>query len=189
MIRIHPDAVSSGQISSKLWLCEELERLNLSEPRVIWLLGGWYGMAGFLLLSRARMNIRCIRSFDIDPEATRTADLLNENWVWKDWQFKAFTRDANALSYSGEEYGEAPDILVNTSTEHFGSREWFANIPSGKIVALQSTDMAHEDHFWGKGGLDELREMFPLRESLYEGSLKFEYPDRQFSRFMRIGMK
>jgi hypothetical protein len=86
------DAFSSGQIGSKLWLCEESEKC-FETIDTIWIYGGWYGLTAFLLKSRNKINIGKIRSFDIDPSCESTADLINENWVYSDWQFKATTKD------------------------------------------------------------------------------------------------
>lgn len=185
---VNIDAWSSGQIGSKLWLCRELERLNPVNP-VIWILGGWYGLLAFLLLSRERVNIKHIRSFDLDRDVERPANFVNENWVWREWQFKAFTFDANNLTYHDNEFGPSPDIIINTSTEHFTSFDWFKNIPHGKMVVLQSTDMIHDDHLFAVRSMEEFRELFPLSQCLYQGELEFCYPESRFKRFMLIGIK
>ena len=49
-IYINSEAFSSGQISSKLWLCEQLENIPFDKPQIIWIYGGWYGILSFLLL-------------------------------------------------------------------------------------------------------------------------------------------
>ena len=71
----HVDAWSSGQIGSKLWLCQELEKLPALEnrPQTVWILGGWEGTLGFLMLARGKIPIEKLRSFDLDPESTRAA--------------------------------------------------------------------------------------------------------------------
>jgi len=183
------DAFSSGQIGSKLWLCQELEKIRFAQPQSIWILGGWYGVLAFLLLSRERIPIAKIRSFDLDESANRLADILNENWVWRDWKFKAVTKDANSLVYGEGESSPPPDIVINTSTEHFESREWFERIPKGVIVALQSNDMDHEDHVANVRTTAELEARFPLTDRLYSGERPFVYPTWRFRRFMTIGRK
>jgi len=91
---LHRDAFSSGQISSKLWLCEELERTRWTSNETA-IYGGWYAVTAFLLLSRSKFKVHRIRSYDIDAGCEPMADLLNENWVWQDWKFKAVTADCN----------------------------------------------------------------------------------------------
>jgi len=191
---VHRDAWSSGQVSSKIWLCQQLERLAESEQlpaQVIWILGGWHGVLSFLLLSRERFPIAHIRSFDADPRQERTADLLNENWVWNGWRFKAQTADANQLDYHSADLwtSRQPDLVINTSSEHFDSREWFERIPLGTLVAIQSNDMAIEEHVNCVRSVEELRAKFEMSQVYYSGDLRFEYPDLAFTRFMLIGRR
>ena len=184
------DAFSSGQISSKIWLCEELEKMAFATPQRIWVLGGWHGMASFLLLSRNRMPVDHIRSFDIDESTQPVADTILENWVWQGWKFKAFVHDCNELEYvGGNEWGNTPALVINTSVEHFSSNAWFDRIPSGTVVALQCNNMIHDDHHSCVGSLEQMVETYPLSGIKYQGQLDFNYPGWGFSRFMIIGTK
>ena len=180
------DAFSSGQISSKLWLCKEIEKLPITSPQTIWVFGGWYGVASMLLLSRETLPIKSIRSFDLDPICESIADSLLENWVWQEWKFKAMTADCNQIKYN--EYN-LPDIIINTSTEHFDSMNWFNNIPSNTTVVLQSNNMPHDDHISCFENVDEFVDHFPLTNIFYKGKLDFKYPNWEFSRYMIIGKK
>lgn len=179
---IHKDAFSSGQIGSKLWLCKELEKLFDSVDN-IWIYGGWYGITAFLLKCRANLKIEKIKSYDIDPHCEAVADMINENWVYDNWQFKAFTEDCNKL------IPDEADLIINTSTEHFDSLEWFTNIPKGKVVVLQGNNMPHEDHHVTSGNLKEFQNQFELSQLLFAGEKEFVYPDWKFTRFMIIGIK
>lgn len=178
------DAFSNGQIDSKLWLCTELEQLFESID-TIWIYGGWYGITALLLRSRDRIKIKKICSFDIDPAVEKIADTINENWVFKDWQFKAFTDDCNSLKPTEQ----TPDLIINTSTEHFESMEWWDNIPKGKIVALQGNNMKHDDHVIHFSNLTSFVNRFPVTSILYQGQLDFAYPTWKFTRFMLIAVK
>ena len=74
-MNIDKDAFSSGQIGSKIWLCEELEKTGwLSDFTYIY--GGWHGITAFLLLSRGKFQVNRIRSIDIDPAAEPIADMI-----------------------------------------------------------------------------------------------------------------
>ena len=181
-ISICYDAFSSGQVSSKLWLCEELEKLNWIS-NLTYIYGGWYGITAFLLLTRGKFNVNKIRSLDVDPACQPIADLLNENWVWQEQKFKAFTQDCN--NYSGQ-YG---DLVINTSTEHFESNEWFDRLAPGTRVVLQGNDMPHEDHFTHSETLDQFVEQFPLSVIDFAGTKEFVYPTWSFKRHMLIGIK
>ena len=181
-MKIDKDAFSSGQISSKLWLCEELEKLYTNIDNIA-IYGGWYGITAFLLRSRNNIEIKKIRSYDIDPKCEAIADLINENWKWQDWQFKAMTADCNLLRT------ENVDLIINTSCEHFENLEWFNNIPIGTHVALQGADMDHSDHVYKFDNLEQFATTFQLTSIDYIGSKTFNYPDWNFTRFMLIGIK
>lgn len=179
---VDKDAFSNGQIDSKLWLCEELERMGWFSS-MTHIYGGWHGVLGFLLLSRGRFQVHKIRSLDIDPSCQPIADMINENWVIKDWQFKALTQDCNTWK------GPFADLIINTSTEHFDSMEWFDRIPAGTRVVLQGNNMPHDDHVVTTNSLKEFKDRYPLNKYMFEGSKDFMYPDWKFTRFMTLGVK
>jgi hypothetical protein len=181
---VDKDAFSSGQISSKIWLCEELEQL-FDQIDTIWIYGGWYGLSAFLLQSRGNIQIGKIRSYDLDPECQAIADMVNENWVIDNWKFKAKTQDCNLLDLDWH----GPDLVINTSTEHFESLDWWNSIPKGTTVALQGNNMPHDDHHIHTSSLDEFVSAFPLSTVQYTGQREFTYPDWKFTRFMLIGIK
>jgi hypothetical protein len=176
------DAFSNGQIDSKLWLCRELEKLKWTS-KLTHVYGGWYGILAFLLLSRD-FPVEQIRSFDQDPTCEEVADIINENWVIKEWQFKAITADCNQPVP-----GSIPDLVINTSTEHFVNMQWFDNILPGTRVVLQGNNLVHDDHFGNAQDLSEFENKFKLKKVVYRGTLDFSYPDWNFTRYMIIGYK
>lgn len=186
---IDTDSFSSGQIGSKIWLCEKLEQSFGTSIENVWVLGGWYGLASFLLLSRGILTIQHVRSFDIDPTCETVADNLLNYWVWQQWKFKAFTKDCNKLDFKSNEYGPSPTLVINTSCEHFNDMEWFNRIPNGTKIALQTNDMIHDDHVSNVASLDDVKNQYPLSKIKFEGIKTFNYPDWSFNRFMLIGYK
>ncbi len=189
IIKISRDVYSSGQVESKLWLCRQVEKLLYSQKaQTIWVLGGWVGLLSFLLLSRERLEIKSIRSFDTDFLLEKLADIINGNWVWKDWQFKAKTADCNNLNYKDKSFSDSdePDLIINTSVEHFKSDEWYKNIPYGKTVVLQSCDLKHKDHINCVHSEEELKKQFEFTKLHYSGKLTFDYKTHSFSRYMLI---
>lgn len=181
-MNVDKDAFSSGQIGSKIWLCEELERLGW-RSNLTYIYGGWHGLTAFLLLSRGKFQVNKIRSLDIDPNCAAVADMINENWVWQDWKFKAFTQDCNNIE------GQYADLIINTSTEHFESMEWFNRIPRGTNIILQGNNMPHDDHIVHSKNLEDFVEHYPLSKIAFAGEKEFKYPDWSFTRFMIIGVK
>lgn len=179
-------AFMSGQVISKLWLCEELDPILKQvfpedSPPDIWILGGWYAMTNFLLQTR-ECRIGKVTSFDKDPEATRGAMILNEAFEHLG-TFKAVTQDVFTLDYS-----EKPKVVINTSAEHM-TREWYDLIPEGTLVVIQSNDMQHDDHDHNHLSVDDMLKDFPVRMKLFTGDLPFDYGEWLFRRYMMIGIK
>lgn len=220
-VEVAVDAFSSGQVGSKVWLAQILEKVapafGQGGPHTVWIYGGWQGVLGFLLLSRQGTSpdfyIERIRSFDLDEKATLIANTINENWVWREWQFRAFTADCNSLFREVpsspedpaaavfvpalEDYGPSPTIVINTSVEHFADRTWFEQIPHGALVVLQASDFDHEgvasEHAKDFSSDAAFAKAFPLGEQWFSGSLLFEYGEGasrwSFQRRMLIGRK
>lgn len=192
-MNVHPDSFSSGQIGSKIWCAEELEsacqfyenQKRITPPYRILMLGGWYGMLNFILRIRNNIPIERVRSIDIDAEVCEVADLINNLWVWQEWQFKSVHNDANEYSYTIDDF----NIVINTSTEHMESKQWFNNIPKGTLVVLQSNNMPHDDHCSNHQSWMEFDEEYFLSETYMVNQKEFKYPDWSFRRFMKIGIK
>jgi hypothetical protein len=109
--------------------------------------------------------------------------MINENWVWQDWKFKAYTADCNQLSC------QSADLIINTSSEHFDSLNWWNNIPTGTRVIVQGNNMPHSDHRISFGNISEFKEYYQITTELFTGVKEFNYPDWSFKRFMLIGIK
>ena len=188
-MNIDTDAFSTGQILSKLWLAENLERVidyqDILESLNILVIGGWYGMLNFILRSRNNLRINSVRNIDIDQSACDIADIINKSWVWKDWQFKSLCQDANTFQYTKENF----NLIINTSVEHFQERNWFNNIPKGTLTVLQSNNMTHDTHCNNHDSLESFMNDFQLSDVYYSGEKLFEYPDWKFTRYMIIGIK
>jgi len=179
---MNKDAFSNGQIDSKLWVCRELEKLGwISELTHVY--GGWHGLLSFLLLSRESFSVKKIESYDVDPACESIADMINNNWVIKDWKFKAFTADCDLIDKT------RPDLIINTSSEHFDSMVWFDNIPKGKRIIIQGNNMPHDDHVIHSDSLETFIETYPLTDLVFSGELEFKYPEWSFTRYMIIGYK
>lgn len=186
-MNVDKDAFSSGQIESKIWLAENLElavaHYNLVNPLRILLIGGWYGLANLILRVRNNIPVLHTRSIDIDEEACVTADIINEHWVSKNWQFKSIVADANTFDFSNF------DCIINTVVEHIKSDEWFEHIPKGTLVALQSNNMIHADHVNTHSSLLNFDKAYPLTDTFFLKSKDIRYPDWNFKRYMKIGLK
>lgn len=193
------DALSKGQLLSKLWLIEQLKQLDI-DLGTVFVLGGWVGVLPALMFHNKELRFDRIRSFDIDPKCADTADSLNRNVVIDGWRFKATTMDMFKLDYTEAQYTtlkangdpvtltEYPNTIINTSCDHVSPfSDWWELIPLGKLVVLQNNNFfgADEDHTNNVHSIDEMKKQAPMNDLLFEGELDLT----QYKRFMLIGRK
>lgn len=203
------EAFSASQMASKLWLCREIEKIWKGEKiSSLWILGGWYGLTALILALRERIEIGSICSIDKDPRVHRIADQLNKIYEIQDHRFKSYCADVEEIEYGDKDdngmtaFGPGPQLVINTSCEHFSNRRWWERIIPGQTVALQMTDMSHEEHAVECKKLSDFKDLFPMSEIYYEGELSFgwplperleaprrDWPAQNFKRFMLIGKK
>jgi hypothetical protein len=195
------DALSNGQISSKLWLIEELKKLDL-DLGVVFVCAGWLGTLPALIFKDGNLRYKCFRSFDIDPTCADAADSLNKDpYVMKDWQFKASTCDILDINYHNHPFRcwskknnrmsypveTIPDTIINTSCDHIHPfNRWWDLIPDGKLIVLQNNDSKIDnDHVNNISSLEDMKRQAPMNEFLFEGILNLP----NYNRFMIIGRK
>lgn len=183
-LKIDSDAFSAGQIESKIWAAEELERISAHINILrISMLGGWYGLFHFILKTRGRQQVEWCRSYDLDAGACSVANTVNNTWS-HEWQFRAMPKDANELNFN-----DGTNCIVNTSTEHFGSNEWFDHIPEGYLCVLQGNDLKIDDHINCPKNLEDFKKKYPLSTMLFEGTKHFNFETNPYTRYMIIGHK
>ncbi len=184
-------AFNENQIASKQWLLDRLYDTLGGRYGTIYILGGWYGVLGAMLLSDGRFKIDRIFSFDIDPGCEVVANRINGDHVATGC-FKAITADAGELDFrrfngANGARRDAPDLVINTSCEHMESAEvWYRRVPAGMLQVYQSNDYFDcPEHVNCVADLDAFKEQLPMSELLHGGTL----PRRKYTRFMLIGRK
>ena len=191
------DALSWGQLKSKRWLVDELEKIDLPLG-TIFLCAGWYATLAAMLFE-SKCSINKIRSFDIDENCATIAETVNRNYTKKDWRFKASTADIHNIEYTDYTYKtkrfngtvceitDTAETVINTSCEHIENfAEWYSKIPKQTLTVLQSNNYFEiEDHINCSKNILEFAEQTPMTNCLYSGAL--ELP--KYTRFMRIGIK
>ena len=194
------DAFSRSQIKSKVWLIEELAKINNHYNNVVFL-AGWYGQLKSIY--EKKLTYRKIRNVEIDKDACNASDYIFNINDLDNYKVKAVCADINNLTLhtNGYEwdvtnfkentsYNEKflPDLIINTSAEHM-SEEWFHQIrfkqlESNPIVAIQSNNMFDgEGHINCVHSIDHMKKKFPMKEILYEGELQL----KGYKRVMLIG--
>lgn len=188
MNNFNPDSFSHGQVVSKLWLCDQLEKHAHAGPHVVYVLGCWYDVTGFLLESRGKLNIQTLYGIDIDPNAIQMAEVVNSAWVYP-YKHRYSVQDAYTV-----EWDPGCTIVINTSAEHFENTNWFHRIPTGTTVAIQESLMpADKDFsdnllFKNRSDLKEFNELYPMSETKFLDQISIEYPDWSYIRYMKIGI-
>ena len=193
------DCFSRGQLQSKLWLIQELEdcKINLG---TVFLCAGWYATLATMLFE-SDIKVDKVRSFDIDPTCVDIAETFNKPWFMEQWRFKSITQDIMDIDYNEHTWQfwsnannrmsypiiDSPDTIINTSCEHIENfAEWYAKIPDGKLVVLQSNNYYEvEKHVNCVKDINEFGNMARMTGPLYAGEL--ELP--KYKRFMLIGYK
>ena len=196
-ITFDKDCFSRGQLRSKLWLVDEIKKLDL-DLGTVFLCAGWYGTLSVMMFESG-IKIDKIRSFDIDPLTVDVAETFNKPWVMQDWKFKATVEDILDIDYEKHcysvlrsdktacELNDSPDTIVNTSCEHLIDFDgWYNKIPVGKLVIIQANNYHEvEEHVNTYNTLKDFSKSAPMTTVLYKGVL--ELP--KYTRFMKIGFK
>jgi hypothetical protein len=179
------DALSTGQLASKLWILHEIEDCLPDNPHVL-IVGGWIGTLSRLFLghfekyhSHERYSVT---SLDVDPISTKMAQVVNTRFPVS---FTTITKDM--YDVTPEEY-QNYDIVINTSCEHIEDvRKWSDGIPEGMVVIAQSNNFfKHPQHVNCVNSEKELEEQLNLRHVHYKGS---KVLTGTYTRFMVIGLK
>jgi hypothetical protein len=205
--KIWDDCFARGQLHSKLWLIKELANIE-ADLGTVFLCAGWYATLAVMIFE-SDIKVDKIRSFDIDPTCASIAETFNKPWFEDKWRFKASTVDIMEFEWSDSpapsdgtlgnfyymtsgtgkpiQMKDNPDTIINTSCEHIENFDtWYANIPIGKLLVLQSNNFSTvTEHVNCVSGIDEFKRMATMTTVLYAGELKLE----NYSRFMLIGYK
>jgi hypothetical protein len=199
------DAFSKGQVTSKVWLTETLQKLinpNTVLNNIVQI-GGWYGHLTHYLQNRINYD----NFYNIDPHefnsaigqeffngnaknyTASSAVIENIDYV-VDQGYKiplgTYNKDNN-FKFNITDYRVVqPDLIINTSCEHM-SDHWFHQIPAGKMIALQTNNLFDiaEDHFNCVENQQQLNTKYPMNKVLFQGELDITMGKR----FMKIGIK
>ncbi len=172
------DALSKGQLESKMWLLENfpfiLNHYQSQAPLKTVVVGGWIG-----LLARALNHFDeriTADTSDINPNATIIAKLTLDKI-----RGNALTQDMFEMDYSPYQ------CIVNTSTEHIEDiKAWVNKIPSGRYIVAQNNNAPHiPGHISCASSCEDFVLKLGLQKVLYSGKMGFS----DYDRYMVIGIK
>ncbi len=192
------DGLNKNQIASKKWLIEKLYEAVGNRLGTVYILAGWYGVLGAMLLHDGRFNIDKVLSIDIDSSCREVAQSLNRTHV-AGGMFHAVTADIRDLNLDQAELDVAnkdgvmhklvarPDLIINTSCEHLEQfDQWYQQVPAGMLQVLQSNNFYDcEEHVNCVPDIDSFQRQAPMSQLLFAGALQL----KKYSRFMLIGRK
>lgn len=180
------DAFSHGQIKSKIWLCERLEPFLPINSQIA-VLGSWYNILGFMLMVRGNHNIKNLTGFDIDPSAIKVANKICDYGIIENNNVKNVLLDVNTSTM--DKY----NVIINCSSEHMESSNWFNLIPKNTLVCIQSSSMTDPNEPWliknPSKSISDFLSKYSLSRILFLDSLPIRYNDWGYDRFMLIGIK
>lgn len=177
------DAFAHGPIESKIWLCRTLDSLNSLYFNNVFVLGSWSGTMPFILYTSGAVNFGRIHLVDTDTDYQQQARVIC-NALDCEGLLNIIEQDANTIDYPTGEL-----LVINTSTDNIQGRAWFDRIPVGAWVALQGRTGGHRDcvqPYYSDIGFNLA---YPMRETKFLGERLFRYPDHEYKRFMKIGIK
>jgi hypothetical protein len=183
------ESFSHGLVTSKIWLCEQLEKaLGDRESATINILGCWDNLLAFMLVVRKPTYYKELHGYDIDPKSIAVANKICDAWLFETTKIYNHVADANSIPFVDNTHA-----FINCSVDQFISNEWFDNIPIGSLVCIQSSDMPIENDKWeitqSVGSLTELEEKYKMSKVLYKGDFYIDYGTWGYTRFMLIGIK
>jgi hypothetical protein len=194
------DAFSRSQIKSKIWLIEELAKIESNYDNVV-IMAGWFGQLKSIYdkkLTYAKMRI-----VEMDRSACEISDYIFNLSNLENYKVKAVNANISNLILhkngyewdvenfkEGTKYSEKflPDVIINTSAEHM-TEEWynqirFKEMESNPIVAIQSNNLFDiPEHINCVHSVDHMKKKFPMKEILFEGELQL----KGYKRVMLIG--
>jgi len=168
-----------GQVHSKLWLIENLEKFVADKHNNIVIHGGWNGVLAALLFN-SHIPVNHITSVDIDPRCEEIAKTINKRYQMQG-KFTAITKDMALYEYKNQ-----PDIVINTSSEHVTDEVlsvWKKQIPKNSLIVVQNNNFtALDEHINCVKSLNQLSKKINLNILIEK-----ELPMPMYTRFMVIG--
>ena len=176
------DSLNSSQLQSKLWLIEELNRIEIKVTNVC-LIAGWYAQYVVPLLLDTFPSIQLIENFEIDKDIREMTYRFNKRFKDED-KYRVVIKNIMFKELSKE---QDFDLVINCACEHMFPMWKFREINEEQdpVYVLQSSDDdTHDDHINCVQSTDELIEQARIVDVLYSGSIKLH---NGTTRFMVIG--
>ena len=184
------DSMNQSQLESKLWIIQELIKLEIKPKRVA-ILAGWYAQYIVPLLYDNFKSLEFVENYEIDQDVKRLSYKFNKR-LKEDKKYRITIRN---VMFDKIQEGWHPvhklgmDTIINCACEHmypmWKFRELNKTIQKNPLYILQSSnDEQHEDHINCVNSEEELIDQARIKDVMYSGS---KILSNKSTRFMVIG--
>lgn len=182
-----------GLVVSKIWLCEELEKvfnkLKYNNP-TIHVLAGWHNLLSFMMIVRKPIYYNKFYNYDINQNFILAANKLCETWTIEDPKVENIHTDINVFT----DYRLTNEnVFINCSTDQIDGIAWYDNIPKGSLVCLQTTNLDILGHPWYiktvTKNCNDFKNKFVMSQVLFCDEKIIDYDTWGYNRLMIIGIK
>lgn len=168
---------SPDLIASKEWLCKELKKHVKGLP-VIYVLGSWYGN---IILSLKNHKIPYKAIFFVETDKNKL-NKTKKIFGTENGKLHFINKDVAKVNY------DDADIVINTSSNEM-SLQWYKKIKKDTLVVIQGRNNTKNKVNSETLSLDELDERYPMNHVVYLSEEKYQDPETNYNRFMKIGYK
>jgi len=172
---------SHGPVHSKVLLCQQLATVDVAR---IYVLGSWNGVLPLLLYASERIKFGRMILVDLNSEYNAQARLVC-NAIECEGRLEILETDANTVEYDSA----VSTLVINTSTDNMISSQWYDNIPMGFMVAVQGRTGGHHDCVQPYNSLEDFNSAYTMTNVRTLSSKTYVYPEHQYTRYTKIGIK
>lgn len=169
-------SITKDLLASKIWLCDELKKLDRTDFDTVYILGSWFGIMAYTL-HRCGIEADKIINVDINSQWLKFSQALLKHLG----NVEPMKKDVNDLDY--RQLGPQ-GLVINTSSNEIPNQGWLDHIPQGTVVAIEGrNDVDSAD------SLKDFDQEFTLGKTLYLGKRNLKDPEVKYTRFLKIGVK
>jgi hypothetical protein len=176
------DSMNQSQLESKLWIIQELIKLEIKPKRVA-ILAGWYAQYIVPLLYDNFESLEFVENYEIDQDVKRLSYKFNKR-LKEDKKYR--TLITNVMF---DRIQSGMDTIINCACEHmypmWKFRELNKPVLRNPIYVLQSSDDdQYSDHINCVNSEEELIDQAGIKDVMYSGA---KFLSNKSTRFMVIG--
>ena len=187
------DSMNQSQLESKLWIIQELIKLEIKPKRVA-ILAGWYAQYIAPLLYDNFESLQFVENYEIDEDVKRLSYKFNKR-LKEDKKYEITIRNVMFdIIHGSWQHGSGGhqlniDTIINCACEHmypmWKFRELNKPVLRNPIYVLQSSDDdQYSDHINCVNSEDELIDQARIKDVMYSGAKLL--PNKS-TRFLVIG--